>query len=105
MNTVYKIKTILLIAIIVASSAVTAQESTNTTRGNASRSGGTTSYSVGQLVYATHSALNGSIAQGVQQSYEVSVETEIKEAEFVNLLVAAYPNPTTDYLTLSIEKK
>ncbi len=97
-------KLIALLMLFAGLTGLQAQESTNSTGGNASGSGGTASYSVGQLVYTTHRASNGSIAQGVQQSYEVSVETGIKEAEFVNLSVAAYPNPTTDYLTLSIEK-
>ncbi len=79
-----------------------AQESVNATGGNASGSGGSASYSVGQVVYTTNTGTNGSVAQGVQQPYEISVETGIEEAKGINLSVSAYPNPTTDYLTLSI---
>ena len=81
---------------------VQAQTSVNATGGNASGSGGLASYSVGQVVYTTNTGTNGSVAQGVQQPFEISVVTGIEEAKDINLSVSAYPNPTTDYLTLSI---
>ena len=80
-----------------------AQESLNATGGNTSGSGGSASYSVGQVVYTTNTGTSGSVAQGVQQPYEISVVTGIEEAKGINLSVSAYPNPTTDYLTLEIE--
>ena len=43
------------------------------------------------------------MAQGVQQPYEISVVTGLEEAKGINLSVSAYPNPATDYLTLSID--
>ena len=79
-----------------------AQESVNATGGDASGSGGSVSYSVGQVAYQTHTRTSGSVAQGVQQPFEISVVTGIEEAKGINLSVSAYPNPTTDYLTLSI---
>lgn len=79
-----------------------AQESINATGGDASGSGGLASYSVGQVVYTTNTGTTGSVAQGVQQAFEISVVTGIEEAKGINLSVTAYPNPTTDYLTLSI---
>ena len=81
-----------------------AQTSVNATGGNASGGGGSASYSVGQVVYTTNTGTNGSVAQGVQQPYEISVVTGIEEAQGINLLVSAYPNPTADYLTLSIDE-
>lgn len=78
-----------------------AQESVNTTGGNATGSGGSVSYSVGQVVYTTNTGTNGSVAQGVQQPYEISVVTAIEGAKGINLSVTAYPNPTTNNLTLS----
>src|SRR5574344_1757390 len=79
-----------------------AQTSVNATGTNASGSGGTVSYSVGQVVYTTNTGTNGSVAQGVQQTFEISVVTGLEQAKGINLSVSAYPNPTTDYLTLSI---
>jgi len=79
-----------------------AQESINATGGDASNSGGSASYSVGQVVYTTNTGTNGSVAQGVQQPYEISVVSGLEEATSISLSVSAYPNPTTDYLTLTI---
>ena len=79
-----------------------AQTSVNATGGNASGSGGSASYSVGQLAYTTNTGTNGSVSEGVQQPFEISIVTGIEEAKGINLSVSAYPNPTTDYLTLSI---
>lgn len=81
-----------------------AQTSVNATGGNASGSVGSVSYSVGQFVYTTNTGTNGSVAQGVQQPYEISVVTAIEEPKGIALSVSAYPNPTTDNLTLSIEE-
>lgn len=81
-----------------------AQKSVNSTGGNASGSGGSASYSVGQAVYTSNTETGGTVAQGVQQPYEIWVETTIEEAKGINLLVTAYPNPTTDYLTLRIDE-
>ena len=79
-----------------------AQESVNATGSNASGSGGSVSYSVGQVVYTNNTGTNGSVAQGVQQAFEISVVTGLEQAKGINLSVSAYPNPTKDYLTLSI---
>jgi hypothetical protein len=80
-----------------------AQESVIATGGNASGSGGSVSYSVGQVVYTTNTGTSGSVAQGVQQPFEISVVTGLDEAKGIKLSVVAYPNPTTDYLTLEIK--
>ncbi len=81
-----------------------AQESVNATGGNAMGSGGTMSYSVGQIVYQTYSGTNGSVAEGVQEPYGISEVSAIDEARSINLSVKAYPNPTIDNLTLSIDE-
>ena len=83
-------------------STATAQTSINATGSNASGSGGSVSYSVGQVVYQTNTGTNGSVAEGVQQPYEITVVEAIEEAKGINLSVSAYPNPTTDYLTLEV---
>ena len=80
-----------------------AQESINATGGNAWSSGGSVSYSVGQMVYTTNTGgANGSVAQGVQQPYEISVVAGLEEVKGVNIICSAYPNPTADYLTLEV---
>ena len=77
-----------------------AQEAFPATGSNAMSSGGSVSYSVGQAAYQIHKGTSGSATQGVQQPYEISVVTAIDEANGIILTVSAYPNPTTDYLTL-----
>jgi hypothetical protein len=80
-----------------------AQQSTNASGGNALGGSGSASYSVGQVVNATIQGKNGTLAQGVQQTYKITVLTGVNEAKGINLTVSAYPNPTTDYLILKIE--
>lgn len=94
---------ILLLLITLTQAKISAQESVNTTGGEGSGSGGSVSYSIGQVVYQTYSAVNGSVAQGVQQPYEISIVTSIEEANCITLSVLAYPNPTADNLTLEIK--
>jgi hypothetical protein len=61
------------------------------------------SYSVGQVVYTTHTGTSGSAAQGVQQPFEISVVTGIEEAKDINLVCSAFPNPATDNVKLKAE--
>ena len=77
-----------------------AQQAATATGGNASGSGGTVAYSVGQIVYTTNTGTTGSVAQGVQQPYEIYVLGI--EDNSINLALTAYPNPTTSNLTLSV---
>lgn len=80
-----------------------AQEIVNTTGDNASGSGGSSSYTVGQIVYTTQTGTTGNtIAHGMQQPYEISVVTGIEETT-INLIVTAYPNPTTNFLILKVD--
>lgn len=79
-----------------------AQQTVSTAGGNANGSGGTVSYTVGQVAYTTSSGSSGSVAQGVQQPYEISVVTALEEAKDISLEFSVYPNPATDYLILKI---
>jgi hypothetical protein len=82
---------------------VHAQQSVPATGGNDSGSGGSVSYSVGQVVYTTDIGTNGSVAAGVQQPFEISVLTGLDDFEGITLICSAYPNPTSDFLILKIE--
>lgn len=77
-----------------------AQESANASGGDATGSGGAVAYSIGQVVYTTNTGSNGSVAQGVQHAYEIFT-VGIKETA-LNISLTAFPNPTTDNLTLQI---
>jgi hypothetical protein len=90
----------LLVAGMLWAGLAQAQESANASGGDATGTGGTSSYSIGQVVYTTATGTNGSLAQGVQQPYEIST-VGIKETA-LNISLTAFPNPTTDNLTLQI---
>ena len=97
----FKLSAILLLGL--GLTGLQAQTAVPTSGGNASGSGGTASYSVGQVGYTTNTGTNGSVAHGVQQPYEISVVTGFEEAKGIDLTISAYPNPTTDYLTLQVK--
>jgi len=81
---------------------IQAQDAILTSGGDASGSGGSFSYSVGQIVYTTVIGSNGSMAQGVQQPFEISAVLGVDDLLGINLSLVAYPNPTTDFLNLTI---
>ena len=72
--------------------------------GNATGSGGSVSYTVGQITCNTFSGINGSIAQGVQQPYEISVVTAVENTEGITLEYKVYPNPNRGSVTLAIRQ-
>ncbi len=78
-----------------------AQESVNAAGGDATGTGGSVAYSVGQVVYTTATGATGNVAQGVQQPFEISVVTGVSETS-IQLEMSAYPNPTIDFLTLKV---
>ncbi len=78
-----------------------AQEAIVASGGEASSSGGKASYSIGQVLYTTNIGTNGSVAQGVQQPFEISVLLGIDNQD-INLGLTVYPNPTTNLLTLNV---
>lgn len=80
-----------------------AQEAILTTGGEASGSGGSASYSVGQVIYTTNTGSNGySAYEGVQQPYEISVVIGLKETDSIDFYLSAYPNPANDFLILKV---
>lgn len=83
--------------ILVGQSAVT------TTGKDAAGSGGTISYTVGQTDYSVYTGTSGTLNAGVQQPFEISVMTGIKEASGISLELSAYPNPVNSILILSIK--
>jgi hypothetical protein len=80
-----------------------AQTSINGGGGNATGSAGNVSYTIGQTFYTTQSTTTTSSTQGVQQPYEISITSGLKET-LISLNLSVYPNPTTDELTLKLDK-
>lgn len=68
---------------------------------NASGSGGSVSYSVGQPDYKAATGNNGYLIQGLQQPFEIS-EVSGMDIKEIQLLATVYPNPSRDAVTLKI---
>jgi len=99
-----KLKLCAVFLLVLGLTGLKAQEAVPAAGGIASGSGGSVSYSVGQVVYSTFTGTTGSVAQGVQQPYEISVVvTGLGPSNIVNIECSAYPNPTKDFLTLKID--
>ena len=98
-----KNNTLCLLAFLLSFS-VTAQTShqvLSASGGDATGSGGSVAYSVGQIVYTTSTGTTGSVAQGVEQAYEI-YSVGITETA-INISLSVFPNPTSDFLTLKVE--
>ncbi len=80
-----------------------AQQTSVATGGNAVGTNGSSSYSIGQIVYASTNGTNGFLTQGVQQPFEISVVLNVKQDTVINVQFNAYPNPTTNTLLLKSE--
>jgi len=71
--------------------------------GTAAGSGGSATYSVGQMAWNMFSGSNGTILEGMQQPYEISVVTSIENTDYINLVCTVYPNPTRGSIKLIVK--
>jgi hypothetical protein len=95
------IKKLTLVACIVFSTQLMySQETIPTSGGDATGSGGSSSYTLGQLEYTTNIG-SGTVSQGVQQAFEFQTLSN-SELNTINLSAIMYPNPTSDYVMLKI---
>ena len=81
-----------------------AQENTDALGGMAYGTGGSISYSIGQIDYETTSGPGGSITEGLQQPIEILTITGFEDNN-INLNFEIFPNPTTDFVVLSVYNK
>lgn len=77
-----------------------AQQASVSAGGSLSGTGGSASYSIGQVFYTVNTMSSGSLNQGVQHPYRISVVTGSGVAKDLDLTISAYPNPTADKITL-----
>jgi hypothetical protein len=94
-------KLIVLITTFYFSISLHAQEGFSTSGGQALGTAGSSSYTVGQAVYDTYTGSTGSVAQGIQQTYDI-VALLGAEISAIKLELVAYPNPIQETLTLKI---
>ena len=78
-----------------------AQSAVVTSGGNTTGNG-TVSYTVGQTVFAPITSAKGNIETGVQHAYQITVVGMADEMR-ISLRAIAYPNPTTDFLSLRVD--
>jgi len=71
-----------------------AQETSAASGGVATGSGGSVTYTAGQITYHAVTGTNGTASQGVQQPFEIYVETDIENAVASAFPYRLYPNPT-----------
>ena len=94
-------KTTLVACLLFATHLIYSQENIPASGGEAAGSGGSSSYSVGQLVYTTNISTSGSVSQGVQQAFEFQTLSN-PGLLAAQLTAVTYPNPTTDFIVLKI---
>lgn len=78
------------------------QETVPASGGIASGAEGTIHYTIGQIVYSSFNTTNGSVAQGIQQPYEIFTPVGIETSD-IQLDIVAYPNPTSHAVNISID--
>jgi hypothetical protein len=81
-----------------------AQNAVPAAGGNASGSGGSVSYTVGQVVYTAVIGSTGTVIQGCQQPYEAVVLTGLPEADGIQLDCRVYPNPSYGFVILLVDR-
>ena len=92
---------ILLIAFMFSAFSTFAQQSPVAAGGDANSSSGSIAFSIGQVFYNQEGTSKGAVNQGLQQTY-VIIPTSITENN-TEITLAAYPNPTSDKLMVSIK--
>jgi len=101
-------KTITSVALLLLGlGGIQAQEAITTAGGEATGSGGSASYTVGETLYSSNTGDGGSTTQGVQQPYSI---TELLGTEEIGIQLEllvnpnVFPNPTSNFLTLKVEE-
>ncbi|MBL7889103.1 MAG: T9SS type A sorting domain-containing protein [Bacteroidia bacterium] len=92
-----------LIILFFLSHSLFSQQNTVAGGADISGSGGSVSFSIGQIDHQTKTSASGTITEGVQQPYEIMVVTGIVNTT-IQLSINAYPNPVVDQLVLIIDQ-
>lgn len=95
------IKTTFVVCLVLASELLYSQQTVPASGGEATGSVGSSSYTVGQAFYSTTTTATGTVAQGLQQTFEFQTLSNPMLLS-VQLTTVTYPNPTTDFVVLKI---
>ena len=80
---------------------IISQEIISPSAGDSSGSGGSLSYTIGQVFFNTIESDYGSLVQGIQQPFEFQT-LSTPALLTVQLTAITYPNPTTEFVLLKI---
>lgn len=94
----YKIKIVFLGTLI--SGSLSAQSNTVSTGGDATGTGGSVSYSIGQIDYQNSLGATGDYHQGVQQPFEFYKELSLNEMTPWSSTI--FPNPTFESIIVKV---
>lgn len=78
-----------------------AQQAVVSAGGDATGTGGSAAYTVGQVSYTSHSGADGSSNEGVQQPYEFYT-IGIDQVKDIALELSVFPNPSLSKVTLKV---
>ncbi len=79
------------------------QQAITSAGGEGSGTGGTLSYTAGQVRYITMEGSNGTLSEGVQQPFEILELTGTDLSSDLALDVLLFPNPAGEYIILKVE--
>ena len=79
--------------------SVQAQSDVNAAGGEATGSGGSASYSIGQVFDQMNTSASGTVSEGVQQPFEI-LTTDVEDIEEFLEAFRVYPNPVKQILYL-----
>lgn len=96
-------KKILLAISALSATGISAQQAITASGGNASGSGGSSSYTVGQTAYLSKGTSN-QVLEGVQQPYEI-LTLAVSETGSVEKNIFLYPNPVKDLLFVDFNQE
>ncbi|MFI1743033.1 T9SS type A sorting domain-containing protein [Thalassobellus sediminis] len=92
---------VFLLVLVIHTNKIEAQEVLLTSGNSTTDTGGSVSYSVGQIMQQNATSSNGTVIKGIQFNFDASSLTVI-DLE-TNLDVSTYPNPTTSILNIQID--
>lgn len=98
---IYKLFSVIVFLFMIIT--LQAQEVIPASGGNITGNKGSIDYTIGQIVYTTNSGVSGTVAEGVQQPYEIWAYTGVDENNAIQFECSVFPNPVADNLTLKID--
>ncbi len=96
-------KTLLLLLLFTLPLLLLARQGFLSSGGDASDTGGSLSFSAGEAFHQVDAYGDGSLSEGMQEPHEIIIVSISGEAEDIDLLLLAYPNPVRNMLILNAE--